>query len=626
MPRAARGFIAEGTPQGHDLFGEVREQHAARRADFEETRRPIRDYADMIPEPGFGQLDFERFPFLLEPFYSDEVAAAAEVVYVKSTQVGASTGSWRWAAREADQYGRTVIYTFPTQDHVNDFGDQRIEPAIEGSEYLRSRIPAHFVHTKKLKRIGRGWLYLRGAKSQAGAQSVAAQSIVFDEYDELETRIVEQFERRLSGAKQQGKAPRMRRLGVPRMPGGPMDRTWMASDRRRWMVRCAGCGEEQPIVWARNVRWTMPGDVGADPETGERLIFRAGHDAEHLDQELEKVVGEVWRACRTCEASLEGGPILSGRWVATNPGHPVIGFHIHRLIVADADLHAMVANSRKRAASAIEAFHQNDLGEAFSPAEASLTEADVLRACGFGNEPVHIYGGLNERTAGIDVASTRNLNYRIDEQLPDGTRAAIAMGEARSFAEMRDILNRYGVMVAVVDHMPERRLARALAAELPGRVHLAVYVESGFDPKSQPKALDFDPVENLVKVNRTEAIDAMMDSIRSARSKPLRTPPPGYVEQLIAPKRVVELDSKERPRRVYRTPSGLADDYAHTEVYALLATEMWRLRKRVEWQQQMANQPVPDAALGVRRGGLDVQSGEELGDDYDPGFGAGGRW
>jgi hypothetical protein len=624
MPRAARGFIAEGSAQGYDLRATLSELALERRANFEATRRPIRDYADMIPEPGFGDLDFTRFPFLLEPFYSDEVAAANEVVYVKSTQVGASTGSWRWAAREADQYGRTVIYTFPTQDHVNDFGDQRIEPAIEGSEYLRSRIPAHFVHTKKLKRIGRGWLYLRGAKSQAGAQSVAAQSIVFDEYDELETRIVEQFERRLSGAKQQGKAPRMRRLGVPRMPGGPMDRAWRASDRREWLVTCPACGVEQPIVWSKNVRWTMPGDVGLDAD-GQRVVFRAGHDAQHLDQELEKVVGDVWRACRECEASLEGAPILTGRWVAQNPGHPVIGFYIHRLIVADADLHAMVVNSRKRAASAVEAFHQNDLGEAFSPSEASLTEADVLRACSFGEEPQSMPDGVSEYTAGIDVASVRNLNYRIDRQNADGTRSAVAIGEAASFREMATILNRFGVMVAVIDHMPERRLARALASELAGRVHLAVYVEPGFDPKSQPKALDFDPVENLVKVNRTEAIDAMMDSIRSARSKPLRTPPPGYVDQLTAPKRLVELDAKERPRRVYRTPSGLADDYAHADVYALLATEMWRLRKRVEWQQQMANQPVPDSALGVSRGTLDVRSDEELGDDYYPGFGLGGR-
>jgi hypothetical protein len=50
---------------------------------------------------------------------------------------------------------------------VNEFGDERIEPAIEGSDYLMSRIPAHFVRTKKLKRIGRGWVYFRGAKSRS---------------------------------------------------------------------------------------------------------------------------------------------------------------------------------------------------------------------------------------------------------------------------------------------------------------------------------------------------------------------------------------------------------------------------------------------------------------------------
>jgi hypothetical protein len=37
-------------------------------------------------------------------------------VIKKSTQIGATTGLWRWGVREADQYGRTVIYTFPTQD------------------------------------------------------------------------------------------------------------------------------------------------------------------------------------------------------------------------------------------------------------------------------------------------------------------------------------------------------------------------------------------------------------------------------------------------------------------------------------------------------------------------------
>lgn len=612
MALRSRGFSAGGTQ--FDLSAEFRELHAQQRADYEATRRPIRDYADLIPEPGFGVLDFERFPYLVEPFYSDEVANAREVVYEKSTQVGASTGLWRWGTREADQFGRTCIYTFPTQDHVNEFGDERIEPAIEGSTYLQSRIPAHFVHTKKLKRIGRGWLYFRGAKSRAGAQSVGAQSIVFDEYDELDPANVGQFERRLSGAKQTGKPPRLRRAGIPRLRGGPMDRAFKASDQREWMVQCPECGSEQTLAWNANVRWTVPG------EDYEGMVFRAGHDAEQLDD--VKLVTDVWRVCKSCEASLEDGPILRGRWVAQNPGHPVVGFRIHRLIVQDADLHEMVVNSRKRAPYEVEAFHSNDLGEPFSAAESALTEEDILRAAGFGQPTQHHHNGVSQNTAGIDVASERDLNYRIDEQLPDGRRRALKLGTARSFVEMQQVLESFAVLTAVVDSMPERRLARALAAHLPGRVHLGVYVEASYDPKTEPEPLVFDRQRNLVLLNRTMVFDAMMDSVRQLRAVPTRDLPPGYMAQMQAPQRVTEYDVRGRPRRVYVTPSGLADDFAHAENMALAASEMFKLRLRVEHEQQQANTPVSDQSMGVRRMGLDVSgaTGEELNDTYDPGF------
>lgn len=610
-----------------DLFGEVREVHAERQADFESTRRPIRDYADLIPEPGFGALDFERFPHLLEPFYSDEVASAEEVVYKKSTQIGATTGLWRFGVREADQYGRTVIYTFPTQQHVNEFSDERIEPAIEGSDYLSKRIPKSFVRTKSMKRIGRGWLYFRGAQSRNAAQSTSAQTMIFDEYDELPPAIVGQFERRLSGAKQTGKQPRVRRGGIPRWPGGPLDAVWRSSDKREWMVTCPSCAVEQPLVWAKNVRWTMPVETDGEmreewsDEQGAPKVYRAGHDVDRLDREDAKLVGDVWRACWACEASLEGAPILGGRWVAQAPGRPVIGFYIHRLIVQDADLQEMVRNSRKTSPSEIEAFHSNDLGEAYAAAESALTEDDILRAASFGNDAsvhVPVYRGTLDTIAGVDVASERNLNMRIDEMLPNGLRKAVWIGECANFGEVEAKLLAYNVKVCVIDSMPERRLGRALAARLPGRVHLAVYVVPGFDPKQQPEALDFDPKKNLVKLNRTEALDAMMDGIRGVKQAPLLQLPAGYVDQMTAPQRITEYDAQERARRVYVTPSGRADDYAHMEVYTLAAAEMYRLRMRIEMADAIANTPVPDSALGVRRGAL---TGDEFRDDYNPGFG-----
>jgi hypothetical protein len=207
--------------------------------------------------------------------------------------------------------------------------------------------------------------------------------------------------------------------------------------------------------------------------------------------------------------------------------------------------------------------------------------------------------------------------------LPDGRRKAVWIGEPSNFEEVKAKLVDYNVLVAVIDSMPERRLARGLAAELPGRVHLAQFVEPPFGDR-QPEALSFDPKKNVISLHRTEAIDAAMDAVRHVRSIPLAQPPRGYIEQLMAPVRRTEYNEAGRGRRVYVTPSGLADDYMLMETYVLAAAEMYRLRVQVEAQQQAANTPLSDADMGIRRAGLDALGGNRLRDDYNPGFRGGG--
>ena len=151
------------------------------------------------------------------------MALLTELIVQKATQIGMSMLMWRWAAWRADVWGDTVLYVFPTEKHVSKFGDERIEPSIQASPYLTRRIPSEYVRQKQLKRIGNGWLHLQGANSRAGAQSVAADVLVFDEYDELDPGNVEQIERRISGAAAAGRLPRVRRVGIPTIPGFGVD-------------------------------------------------------------------------------------------------------------------------------------------------------------------------------------------------------------------------------------------------------------------------------------------------------------------------------------------------------------------------------------------------------------------
>jgi len=568
--------------------------------------RSIAEYAELIPESRFGTIDFVQFPFQIEPFYSDEIASATEVVYMKSTQVGASTGLWRWAIHRADQFGERVIYFFPTDTHVTDFGDQRIEPSIEASEYLRSRMKDGGIRRKTLKQIGAGDISLRGLQSKTGVQSIDADALVIDEYDEADPSNIAQAERRLSGAKAAGRFPRLRRAGRPSVPGYGIGAEFTQSDQRHWLVTCPECADEQPVEWG-NVRWESESG-------GEGNVLRPGHDSFATPKDVTR----AWRACRSCETSLEPpegeavGPIHAGRWVAAAAGKSrVPGFHIPRLIVPRTDLEQIVVGSRATKLGEVEAFHNADLGLPWASEDAQMTE-DVLDMAASAEEALADnatgYDGRYLRTAGIDVASERDLNMRVSDHLPDGRRRAVWIGEPKTFTEVDRLIRKLGVALFCVDSMPERRLAKTLCADHAGRGFMVRY-----DDQPESDTIRYDEEKNLITVNRTEALDAMFDSFRERENIPMAIPPPRWKEQMMSPTRRLIEDSKGRPRKVYVSTSSVGDDYAHAEVYDLVAQQMAMLLEM--FTQGMRDQAPVEMNPPTRgRHGWDS-------DSYDPGFG-----
>jgi hypothetical protein len=588
---------------------EERRASAAEQDDEQEKRfLSIAEYAVEIPEARHGPIDLTQFPFQKEAFYDDTVALAREVVYKKSTQVGASTGSWRWAIHRADQFGERVIYFFPTDVHVTDFNDQRIDPSIEASDYLRSRIPRGRVHRKTLKQIGLGDISLRGVQSKNSVQSVDADALVFDEYDESDPQRISEGERRLSGAKAAGREPRLRRLGRPSIPGYGIDKEYDRSDQRQWEVTCPDCGEKQPVDFFKNLRWRT--------RAGEGEVMRAGHD---LSADPDDVT-EAWRACRSCDASLEPkegssfGPIHHGEWVAQSPENRIIGFWLQRLIVPRTDLEEIVRASRKTQPHEVETFWNADLGLAYASEDAFLTDAHLDRA---GADPDALEENLFEYTGyypiigGLDVAGERALTMRVSECLPDGRRRAIYLGEPKNFEEAAVLMERLRISALVVDAQPERRYARALAAEFPGRVFLVRY-----DEKQEAEAIRYDTDKNLITVNRTEAIDAMMAAYREGTALAFRREPPKWREQMKSMKRRIEYDSKKRPVKRYVSTSSQGDDFAHAETYEVVASEMMQLLELAGQRLEGAEpEALTEEQLGYRRGPLGFS------DRYEPGMG-----
>jgi hypothetical protein len=204
------------------------------------------------------------------------------------------------------------------------------------------------------------------------------------------------------------------------------------------------------------------------------------------------------------------------------------------------------------------------------------------------------------------VASTLALNVRIsehlDERLTRGHRKrALWIGKVDSFNDLPGLMDRFNVQYAVIDALPEGRLARGFAQMFVGRVWVCHYTHQ------QKETLAVNTEELKVSANRTELLDATVDVMRALRNLLPEDVPREYVEHMIRPRRKVERD--EYDRIVVRWEEKGPTDYFHAEVYDVIATEVakvrleyaeltreeiWQLDERLEFTRSRVNEYTDD--------------------------------
>jgi hypothetical protein len=552
-------------------------------------------------------LNFARFSFQRELYRVLGDTQITDVVVMKGTQLGVSELLVRFSLYVADVLGKTVLYVFPGLKQMQDFSVTRVDRLLEHSPYLRRRA-ARTPWNKGLKRLGSGECHFRGSQSKRELIAVAADVLVLDEFDSLVARNVPEAERRIGGSV----LGLIRRVGVPSHPDFGIAKLYVSSDKRAWHVPCPGCGEWQPLVFHKNVRWDEPApDVIENP----RLV------------------------CHRCEATLDVG---KGEWIAEFPHRKRPGFHVHRLMLpGERNLRNVIEASKKRLPHEVQSFWNNDLGLPWTDASGGLDRSVLAAAISMGNtwfgRPMYQadspgYQGRSYVTMGVDVASARALNVRISQHIDpldqEGHRKrALHIGTADSFDEVIDLLNRYQVTIAVVDHLPEMRLALGLAERFPGRVYVCHYNTGG----RQIEPLIVNTENRTVAVLRVPVMDAVVAVMRSLRNLLPEDCPDEYVEHMLSPRRVIEKDEYDRVTVNWESKG--PDDYFQAEAYDLVATEVLKVQLQLEEVAEGVGQLLAiDDRLEYRRssaadpnsmeyrpgpGGRDEdQSVDHLNDDY----------
>lgn len=549
----------------------------ARKAKRTGTMTNFRKWSMRVLEPKTGVLDFERFPFQPE-LYDHNGAHDEDLVVKKATQTGVSTYLMRWALYWPDQTGKTSLYVFPKRQQMFDFSDARINAAIDASPYLQRRIKADYVQNKGLKRIGIGFAYFRGSESKADLDAIDADSLALDEYDMLRPENVPDAERRITGSVE----GRIRRVGVPSIPGWGIDELYALSDRRQWLVKCGACGEHQPITYDKNV-----------------------------DEENARIV------CGACRKPLD---VAKGEWVAEYPDRTTRGYHIPRLIVPNANLGSIITAHYKTNPTDVQVHHNKDLGEAYSPKEGrlSLEAIQAAQRRDIATQATEPTGTL--RTMGVDTASARALNIRasVITDVERGMKANLWLGELDNFGKVAELIDRLDPHVIVIDHAPEGRLARALAERYPGRAWLVRY-----GPKTQKTIISPNAEMAEVSVLRTTMLDITLDGIRTQANRLPGELPLTYAEHMQSEIRVASETPEGRKEASYRKV-GPANDYLHAECYDTVAMLLWRWQRAVNAGIE-GEYTTLDEVLEFERAHLDAGTKEAKVqmDPYDPGFDGG---
>jgi len=245
--------------------------------------------------------------------------AGEGMVPTHNTEVGNN-----WIAHTIAVAPAPLLMVLPTVQVAVRVSKQRIAPMIAATPALRARVrdarARDSGNTLMVKEFDGGLLILTGANSAAGLRSMPVRYVFMDEVDEYPGDIDDQGDPvALAEERAATWADRAKffLVSTPRNKAASrIYREWLASDQRRYMLRCPACDREDFLTWegrdqvgsTEGAHWRIAWDEG-QPATARAVCAHCGHEIHERDKPAL---------------------LAAGRWVPTAVGRHV-GYHLPAL-------------------------------------------------------------------------------------------------------------------------------------------------------------------------------------------------------------------------------------------------------------------------------------------------------
>ena len=301
---------------------------------------------------------------------------------------------------------------------------------------------------------------------------------------------------------------------------------WKKSDMKELFITCRGCSEEQSLEWEKNV------------DTIKKIYV-----------------------CSKCGKELTDDERRKGRWIATNPGKEISGYHISQMMAPWLTAKDLIKEKDDRGE---EYFRNFILGEPYSIGE----EADIRQAITDVWTPKPI--DTKPFFMGIDIGMVKHYVL--------GSREGIfKIGTCKSRESLEAIIEKYNP-VWVMDAGPERTWAEEFRKKYP-KGFLNFYRRD--KPKAEiikwggyTKGVEDKKNWGYVWSDRTRIIDKTIYEILKGNIQfsLTREELERYIKHWESMRRIIEKSKDETSRYVWQTTTGV-DHYCHATVYYEIATQ-----------------------------------------------------
>ena len=485
--------------------------------------------------------NFNGHNYLID-IYQD---TAKEIVIRKSAQSGLSEFILNDSFNKAVA-GLTVIYWFPTDSLLSDFVNERVNSAIEESDYLSEIIGQ--TDNVRVKKIGNGFIYFRGVgqdpKSRSRKlKSIAGDMMCFDEVDEMPPDTFSKAESRIGHSEYKIK----KFISTPKYPDSGISMMYEESDQRTWFILCEHCGEKQTLTWQENV-----------------------------DFKNAQII------CKKCKQIID--PYKKGEWIARFPERPIHGYAINKLFCSRTDLKKVIERSKAVLEEDIQAFYNDDLGLPYEPKGQCLGDSDLKKCAADYEFPKKAVSCI----MGVDVGKYLHvtISKMIDEKLVKQWVGKLNVTSGEGFQELDSYMDLFDVDLCVIDGNPEGRKAKEFQEKWWGRVYLAYYW--GADTQKTElydisrKEVDEGEDVERVMINRTQAADYLHQLWISRKTKIPKSLllDKEYITQMKAPKRI---QKKGRDGNLYYSweEFNKPDHFFHSDLYGYIAYRIMQDNKTI---------------------------------------------